>query len=90
MTPRYVYKFMYELAVDLERYLNMLRARGVHIFEVRSSHHIIGGEAEIETDASLEELIQIADDTCDCHYIYETINLLENYTGQRTYATREY
>lgn len=83
------FKFCFELECDLFHYLDKLRSNGVKLFRVIPNYDMLGGDCEISTNSSLIELIQIAKSCDDCHYIVETIQNIDNYTGQRTYTERQ-
>ena len=82
------FKFCFELECDLFRYLQVLRNNGVKLFRVIPNYGMIGGDCEISTNVSLTELIQLTKQCVDCHYIEETINFINDYTGERTYQDR--
>jgi hypothetical protein len=80
------FKFLFECECD---YINVIKNFRKH-YEV-SNVNIQPSEIEfsITGQVELKHLVELVRECDDCHYIEETINEINKYTGIRTYGLRE-
>lgn len=85
MTSVKTFKFLAECDCDISVVLDAFRAK-YNVSNVSATCSEC--EFSITGDVELVDLIKIATECDDCHYVEETINYIEEYTGERIYRNR--
>ncbi len=79
-----VYKLRAECLIDISLFISRntgkVSPKAAVKWEELPDH-----ELEFESELSLEEIIRDLCDQEDAHVMYQTVQLLENYTGERDY-----
>jgi hypothetical protein len=84
-----VYKCRFELTCDVDEAILMLSMKRISIKTIKKGNCPFNDdEWEFESSASLDELIDAIKKGCDTHILYGTLQLKENYTGERDYSRK--
>jgi hypothetical protein len=81
-----VYKCRFELTCDVDEAILMISMNRIKIKTIkRGNCPLNDDEWEFESETSLEELIGAMKDGQDLHVIYQSLQLKDDYTGERDY-----
>lgn len=78
------YKCRFELTGDMDEAIRVLENNNIDIIEIRrGTNPFNDDEWEFMSFAPLNKLIEVLKKGMDLHIIYESLELKENYTGER-------
>jgi hypothetical protein len=78
------YKLRAECSKDVVGFLNNVHSQ-LSSFSLIKDKELPDVEFEFETDLALDEIILILKDLDDAHVMYQTVKLIDEYTGERNY-----
>jgi hypothetical protein len=81
-----VYKCRFELTCDVDEAILMICMNRIQIKTIkRGKCPLTDDEWEFESSASLNEIISAIKEGQDLHIIYQSLQLKDDYTGERDY-----